>query len=220
MLLLFLMDLNSYLFSTYWAIYQGAWTYQDHAPSTHWGWIDSPLLPLYWTWNCPYRWQRSRKSQHSDADFSFGEASALPPMLPWQTCSHPTLKHQDNRQRTCSTSGTRGWLNGGEKVYLLLHIGAAYFRHWQTDSILDFWSRYPNRWSSNHCSVLPQTIVSDKHQINLSIIPCAGSLAMDTYLYSTDSEPPLENSHADIEGEAEGGINWESSFGICTYVYR
>ena len=55
--------------------------------------------------------------------------------------------------------------------------------------------------------MLPQTIVSDQHQINLSIIPCAGSLAMDTYLYSTDSEPPLENSHADIEGEAEGGIN-------------
>ena len=28
---------------------------------------------------------------------------------------------------------------------------------------------------------------------------------MDTYLYSTDSELPLENGHAEIEGEGEGG---------------
>lgn len=39
---------------------------------------------------------------------------------------------------------------------------------------------------------------------------------MDTYLYSTDSELPLENGHAETEGEGEGGTNWDSSIGIYT----
>ena len=41
---------------------------------------------------------------------------------------------------------------------------------------------------------------------------------MDTYLYPTDSELPLENGHAEIEGEGEGGTEHWHIY-IASYIY-
>ena len=137
LLLLFLMNLSPYLFSTYWAIYQGAWTYQDHPPSTHWHTLpyfhcvgpgivptddrgaeshNIVMLTLIWGNIC------------SAAHAALVDMLSHNPQAPEQRAEH--LQHSWHKWVT-------EWWWGLPSAHTL-DVGAAYSRHWQTE----FYARF------------------------------------------------------------------------------
>ena len=107
--------------------------------------------------------QRSRKRQRGGARFNLGETFTVPldRHAPTQPPSTRTIARGPEAHIT--QVGNRVTMSRSNSLSTLWILELPILGIGKQNYILVFWSQYRKRWSSNNYSVLPHTVIFDKH---------------------------------------------------------